>query len=297
MQERIENGAVTSLNGTINDSTTTVSVTDATVFSLTQFRIIINSEIMLVTSIAGNDLTVVRGAEGSVAAAHNDGATVAQIITRDGIRRYMRDWSPMFDDPNRVPYQLMNQAETELLVSDFSWVNQGGATAVDISSGGIIFTVPTSATENARMLVKTAPSAPYTLTVACIVSVKSAGTPHCGAVIRESSTGKFVTMSFNYETVDTKYAAYNYTNATTFSTNIKARETYLIHQPIWLRIEDDNTNHKFSMSNDGLHFIEYVTQGRIGHLMVAGGDQVGFYINNLNSADDMKVTLVAFVEE
>ena len=50
------------------------------------------------------------------------------------------------------------------------------------------------------------------------------------------------------------------------------------------------------MSNDGLHFTPYAMQGRTAHLTVAGGNQVGFYINNLNSADDTKVTLLAFVE-
>lgn len=293
-RERNENGAVTSLNGTINDSTTTVAVADASVFSpLPQFRIIINSEIMLVTAIAGNNLTVERGAESSTAAAHNDGAVVAQIITKEGLQRYGRDWTPFFDDPNRKPYQLLDSAGATLELANFTWVNQGGVVASDMSSGGIQFRIPNSASENVRMLVRTAPAAPFTITAAFVPLWRGANNiGQCGVVIRDTG-GEIVTMSWNRIT---EPSAYNFTNETTFSGLIRQREEWCnLTGPIWLRIEDDNTDHKFSLSMDGINFIEYATQGRLAHL--GSVDQVGIYMANLNTGDDALLNLVAYHEE
>jgi len=68
----------TTLNGAINDSTTTIVLTDASQFSSsgTNF-IIIDSEEISYTGITGNTLTgVTRGVDGTTAASHSDGATV-----------------------------------------------------------------------------------------------------------------------------------------------------------------------------------------------------------------------------
>ena len=68
----------TTLNGAINDSTTTIVLTDASQFSSsgTNF-VIIGSEEISYTGISGNTLTgVTRGVDGTTAASHSDGATV-----------------------------------------------------------------------------------------------------------------------------------------------------------------------------------------------------------------------------
>ena len=293
-RERLENGSVSNLNGTINDSVTTVAVGDAGLFSsVPQFRIIIDSEIMLVTAIAGNNLTVTRGAEGSIASAHTNGAVVAQIITREGIQRYHRDWSPAFDDSARSPFQLLDQSANTLEVANFTWQNQGGATAADMDSGGIIITAPTNATDSLRSLLRTAPSAPYIVTVAFIPMWRNLNDPQFGVIFRESGTGKISTMALSK---GHSLVANNYTDDTTFSAAIRAAEEWSSPMgPVWLRIEDDNTDLNFSVSMDGIHFIEYTTQGRTA-FMAGGPDEVGVYVNNLNSGDDAKVTLLAYLE-
>jgi len=72
-------GAVTTtLNGAINDSVTTLTLTDASQFpdSGTNF-IIIGSEEISYTGVSGNTLTgLTRGVAGTTAASHSDGATV-----------------------------------------------------------------------------------------------------------------------------------------------------------------------------------------------------------------------------
>lgn len=80
--EQFANNASSTLNGAINSSVTSLVVTSATKFSSApQFRILIDSEYMLVTAVAGTTFTITRGIEGSTAASHSNGATVSQILT------------------------------------------------------------------------------------------------------------------------------------------------------------------------------------------------------------------------
>ena len=80
-----KNNAQTTLNGAINDTTTTVVVTDGSALpsasGSTYFVITVDNEIMLVTNKATNTLTVTRGYEGTTAASHSSGANVYNRFT------------------------------------------------------------------------------------------------------------------------------------------------------------------------------------------------------------------------
>lgn len=80
--ERFTNNASTTLNGAINNSTTSVVVTSATLFPTAgNFRIRIEDEIMLVTAVSGSTFTVTRAYEGTTAASHADTTTVREVLT------------------------------------------------------------------------------------------------------------------------------------------------------------------------------------------------------------------------
>jgi len=81
--ERYANNATSTLSGSITAASTTLAVNSAADFPTSgQFRILIDSEILLVTSVAGTTFTVQRGVEGTVAAAHNSNATVEHVLTK-----------------------------------------------------------------------------------------------------------------------------------------------------------------------------------------------------------------------
>jgi len=83
MAERYANNATSTLNGSITAASTTLTVNSATDFPTAgQFRILIDNEILVVTAVEGNIFTVQRGAEGTVAAAHNENATVEHVLTK-----------------------------------------------------------------------------------------------------------------------------------------------------------------------------------------------------------------------
>ena len=84
--EQFANNATTTLNGTITSSATTLIASSTTSFPATpQFRIIIDSEIMLVTGVSGGTsnttYTVSRGVENTTQASHTNGATISMILT------------------------------------------------------------------------------------------------------------------------------------------------------------------------------------------------------------------------
>jgi len=116
--EKFVNAASTTLNGTIMPGDLSLVVANAGPFSLTpQFRILVENEIMLVTGVAGTTFTVTRGAEGTTAVSHNNGATVTAILTQGALAQFK-------DDINRATSLIVP------LVAGLQQVNTTGYTVL-----------------------------------------------------------------------------------------------------------------------------------------------------------------------
>jgi hypothetical protein len=90
--EKFSNDPVTILNGAISSSSLSVIVVDASTFPHSpQFRIKIDAEVLLVTAVSGNTFTVTRGAEGTIAVSHLDGAAVTHILTAGALEQLKLD--------------------------------------------------------------------------------------------------------------------------------------------------------------------------------------------------------------
>lgn len=295
-RERIENGGVTTLNGGIDASTTTVTVSDASVMSTSpQFRIIVESELMLVTGVSGNDLTVVRGAEGTSAAAHSNGVTAAQIITRDGMRRLHRDWNnPYFDDANRYPYQLLDSSNATLTSSSFTQTNIGSVTISNLDSGGISHLAPNNGGANSLRILERS----YTPSITVTAAIHSFwygnvnDVPTGGIGFRDSSGGRATTIARrqSHDIYVIRWASSTSFNATHIS-----MEEVVSGDIIWFQIEDDNANHYFRISQDGINFIELYSETRDTY--IASPDRVFNFTNNVNADFDMVMNVVGWIEE
>jgi len=66
------------LSSSIDATATTLTVASATGFPTAPFRVKVDSEVLYVTAVSGAVFTVTRGVDGTVAASHSGGATVAQ---------------------------------------------------------------------------------------------------------------------------------------------------------------------------------------------------------------------------
>jgi hypothetical protein len=82
MAEKFSNNAQSTLLAGIAAGDTTLQVASAALFPGSgNFRLVIDSEILLVTAVSGNTFTVSRGVEGTTAAAHNAGSLVTHVLT------------------------------------------------------------------------------------------------------------------------------------------------------------------------------------------------------------------------
>jgi hypothetical protein len=92
MTEQFSNAAQTTLNGGIGSGDLTLVVTSAANFPASgNFRILIESEILVVTGVAGTTFTVLRGQEGTLADTHPSGAAVTHILTAGALNQLRTD--------------------------------------------------------------------------------------------------------------------------------------------------------------------------------------------------------------
>lgn len=300
-RERTENLAETTLNGSITSGQTNLTVQSTSGFpSVPQFRITVgdNAEIMLVTSIAGSVYQVDRAPEGPAAVAHGDGAAVRLTQTREGQRRYHRDWvNPFFDVG--APMQLLDINGVTLTGSDFTNVNFTNATKTDQSQGSILLEHDTQAASNDLAIIdRAAPTAPWTLTVGIIPNLLN-GTgafPSCGPCIREAASGEIIYFQFGTSDNLAKALVSKHDSPTVASTSFLARRDWYSGGAVkWFKIEDNNTDIIYGISADGVNFVTLGQEARTAFLTP---DRIGFVINNFgNGAIETMATLVAWEEK
>ena len=285
-RERFANNAFSTLNGGIDASQTTIDVIDGSSFPPDgNFRLTISDEILLCTARSGGTLTVVRGVEGTTPATHGDGSNIVHTLTAGGLTRFAQDNDPLWGYPGRPALGRLTDASGNVLtVSDFTWVNQGGATAVD-ENGTIIMDAPPASGENIRILLRPAPSPPWAVTIAF---------QHCGLcetvndlelLARESSTGRIVKASFGCDSNSpTCIAGHMMNSPTSYHDDILLRtKLLLIGRYTWMKLTDNGTNLILSVSMDGIEWDQIWSVARAAWL-TSGANQYGWGINNYNSS-------------
>ena len=282
--ERIVNHNATTLNGAINDTVTSVTVTDAGSYPLLgDFRILVGSEVMHVISRASHTLTVVRGVDGTSAASHSDLDTVDVILTKAGLDSY---FDHVLSGPSaRYPARLLDASGNRVTASDFTFDNQGTAFAEDNPDGSITLVSDENETANTQLhvLYKTAPTAPWTVTAGFQVAVgwDWASTQTTGGLLcRENSTGEFINLSCSTSAPGgALFDCFHWNSPISFNVRIPG-----LLQPdfnanwVWMQIEDDNVDLFFRVSYDGINFYEIGSDTRTD-FMAGGPDEIGFSIS------------------
>lgn len=284
--ERFLNGATaTTLNGAITNSQTTITVTSAAVFgSSVNFRIRIRNEIMLVTGIAGNVLTVARAQEGTTANSQPNAANVNYYLTAGAIAQYRKEnfgrgtyasrpnpaAKGMIYQCTDAPYLLYYNGSTwdmygpcwDINVpfeADYTWLNQGTSVYTEQT-----FVPQISSTFQLRGLYRTLPAPPYTMT--CIMSWQESRDITGqfwggGLFLRESSSGKLISFHYiNRDTGGCEMETVKWTNETTFSASywsfVSQLQVIAEHpcKMLWWQILDDGTNRHYKYSADGFNY-------------------------------------------
>ena len=251
--ERFANFLRTTINnsGGISSGDTSLTVTDGSIFpSSGNFRILIESELILVTARSSNVFTIERGIEGTAAAAHADGEDVLGVLSIEGLLGAIKGRTPDYRTP--------------LVLTEFAWANQGTASAVEVD-GVLSMLAPITIPAQNRQLLKALPAAPYKVTLQMwFMAFGASVTAPCGGLVLTDGT-KLVTLALLMANV---IELQKWDDAQTFNSNYVSSSTdwRVWGKPIYLQIEDDNTNRIYRMGPDGLNYKTMHTVGRTDFL-------------------------------
>jgi len=276
--EKIVNHTTSTLDGTINDTATSVTVADGSIWpSEGDYRLRIDNEVLLVTARSSNVLTVERGADSTTAVSHTDGTTLIPVLTADGLKTYIDHITA--GASSREAARLVDIDGNRLTSADFTIDNVDGSFFQDQADGSLALISDNTATNNAQLHVayKTAPTAPWTVTAGFLYHGWDwAGTATTGGIhCRESSTSEFINMTSHG---GNNHGVFRWTNPTTFTSTATTPTPNSDVLSLWMRIEDNNTNLIFSISHDGINFFQMLSESRT-NFMAGGPDQVGFALS------------------
>ena len=313
--ERFANGGLSSLASAIDTSVTALTVKSAVGFPTTgNFRVIIDTEIMLVTDVQGKTFTVTRAQEGTSSVSHDADAAVFHVLTAGALaqrdieqfavgaianrdaagqagRLYLPTTGFLNQDNGSFWDMLPLYRLTPPSSSSFTWVNQGTATVTDTKGMMVLVTPSVSSGENLRCLVKSTPSTPYTITV-CILpqspTFTTTGTyAQFGMCWRDSSSGKIITYGWgvNSSGYPLTFSYDQWTTYTTISAN-QFQYTAPIFAPMWIRLSDDGTYRLAEISSDGFNFVP--VHSAIDRTTFITPDQVGVFANSWKTSNGIQ---------
>lgn len=310
MAELFANDAASTLNGAINNSVTSLVVTSAALFPTTgNFRIKIDTELMLVTNVSGTTFTVTRGVEGTSAASHSNGVAITHVVTSGSLDKFRADnvlTTSLASIPSSRKEGIINLLTDSIyeardtgsvweywgpvsklvppINGDFSWVNQLSAT-VTTTYGGVFLNCPgTTSGQNMVIRKKTAPSTPYTIEVMILPSLFAKTDLGYGILFRESGTSKLVSLFFQtYNTAPSlQMFIGKHNNDTSYNSN-GTTAVNLGEFPRWLRMGNDGTNISFDFSPDGRNWWNFYTVAK-NDFFTTGPDEVGFFAYPSNNS-------------
>lgn len=329
--EKFSNFAKTTLAVSVTSTTaTSITVSSTSYFPTSpQFHIVIDSEIMIVTSMSGSTWTVIRGTDGSTAATHTAGVVVVPVLTKGSLNQMIADNCqvgttaslPASEKAGRLYlttdgyYQYRDtgsawQAWGPLYpmtpppaVGSFTWVNQGSATAVETQGGLYLSGAGTGTSgDNLICLVQSLPVAPYTYTVGFKPNLAPNNYNGAGICLRDSSSGKIAThsiwwrQSFTVNTVN--YGGLvlqidNYSSTSAYASSVLQTLYPIQTDLMWFRITDDGTNRTYSISTDAVNFAR---MGQVTNTNYLTPNQLGFFINtNVLSTFTVGMTVLSYV--
>jgi hypothetical protein len=304
MSEQFTNFGSTTLNGAINNSITTVVVTDGSVFPATgDFHIIVDNEIMLVTARSTNSLSVTRGQESTAGASHSDLATVKLVLSATALTNYFGDrvliggyasipraqagqiyyandinlawWSNGSNwdliKPTYVPYA--NRTD----VSGWTSFNIGTSTWNDFNGVGSFQVQTGTGGDNLRGYYHNIPSAPFKAN--CIIRTLPNDEQFNLQGLTLSDATKHYTISVMGASSQANISVDKYNSTTSFNAN-NYRQCIIEAPCLWLRINDDNTNWLFQYSYDGKNYITAFSVARNTFLTAT---KVGMFVDRVET--------------
>lgn len=271
----------------IDASQTTITVDDGSKFpSIGNFLILIDSEIMRVTAVSGNDFTVQRAQEGTTGATHLDDAAVTTVFTPELMDNYVSNRIINYEN-RKAAMRMEDNTGAIMTESSWTWRNQGSATASDDGKGGVILQLPSEGSMQMRGKYISAPSTPYRLDAFCEFgpgTVSGSSVPNgssMGLWMEESSTGEFVVMQWR---LGNNIAMWKMNSVSSYNSNEDSAYTHRVGR-CWLALEDNGTYLLGHVSIDGVNYLNSWAHARTS-FMASGPNRVGFWAQSGNAVAD-----------
>lgn len=207
---------------------------------------------------------------------------------------------------NAIIYQIINAFAGNLISypwncgnfvppvdSQFVWINQGAATISQLENKALYLLGPATTGPNFRIRKQTAPSTPYTVTIAFFPFLLGLNFQNVGLVFRESSTGRLHSCQYSMNTTQLAphLGSIKWTSPTAFSADYVTSRGIALNGIAWLRIADNGTNRICSYSSDGHNWITFHTVGRTDFLTA---NEIGFFVNTETTTFDVAMTLLSW---
>ena len=309
--EQFTNLASTTLNGGISNSTTSVVVNSASSFPTSgNFRIIVESEIMLVTAVSSNTFTVTRGYESTSAVSHNSGVTVKHVLTAGGLQGFRAD---TITSGTAASLPTAGTAGRLFASTDSAYVYQDNGTSwtawgpiypltpvvnssfsdlntptVSTSQGVVNITAPGTSSDVIRGRQIALPSTPYTITTLFLMANNVENFHIAGLHVYDNGTGKVVTWGIRLAGDIRVHRAY-WNSVTSFNAESHALTPYT---KLFFQLHDDGTNFSFKFSPDGITYRTYITESRTAFLTPT---HVGMFVHE-NSPNSTSVDFLHWAQ-
>lgn len=176
--------------------------------------------------------------------------------------------------------------------SGYSWINQGTAT-IAVNGGVGFLTLPQTTGQTIRGRAKSLGGVPYTCVVQLDTIMENSASQAAMFGFRESGSAKFVCFRLEQATVRIS----NGVTSGTVAGDLYAKNwnNGRAHSRIWLKIEYDNTNVKFSFSWDGVNYIQVLSEAKAAHFTTAP-DQVCFLGYDQNNSSFLCLCIMSMAE-
>lgn len=209
--------------------------------------------------------------------------------------------APGSSSPFLIPWFGTQTLTAPPAVSGFTWVNQESATATEANSTVKLYT-PNETGTHLHLLVK-AKSPSYTITAKFIPNLNG-NYLQGGLCWRDSAGGKIITWGPNFDiqfglrvckwNSATAVSAYYTSGQYAAPGNAGQASTAISTYPIWLKIEDNNTNRICYYSLNGVEWVAFHTIGRTDFITA---DQIGYYVGTQTTTTlTGSIELVSWVE-
>lgn len=215
-REKFANSIATTLNGSINNSVTSVVVTDGSTFPTDSFRVVCESEIMYCTSRSSNTLTVIRGQEGTTGASHANSTPINHVVTKGSLDGFRLN---MFADLGIVPFNTsLSVDDDEFDDESFSgWTSVQGTPTMTVveTNHACNITIPTGSAgqQHYAILKNKTPGVGDWIQMGYRQFLMSNQFPMIGPMMADGSTyGAGNQVHFAYSTHENDYFLRNLTN-------------------------------------------------------------------------------------